>query len=284
MLHKVLLLSACVHALVPPQSRRTHLTKRHAEPDLAALFAETPCFALADADGQLALLDDGKNKAIEFYIDADVAVKRKQYWDVDGDKLTVKPLSLGKALAAYGDDETAARFVASPDELNEARRIFVRCSGGDVPESLEELLATYEALDPRKSFATPLDVPLFCIDALRLSADEPAPCCVEIKFGVAACAMAWRFHAIDATSWRLDGVEDNLAHWSISTQAPWYFSSKDLLETWETASGKPREEAYDSISMMNLREMLKVLKSPKVPVKPSTFLAAMANLEAVGRR
>ena len=75
---------------------------------LAALFSETPCFALADADGQLALLDDGKNKAIEFYIDAEVAVKRKQYWDVDGDKLTVKLLSLGKALAAYGDDETAA--------------------------------------------------------------------------------------------------------------------------------------------------------------------------------
>ena len=69
--------------------------------------------------------------------------------------------------------------------------------------------------------------------------------------------MAWRFHAIDATSWRLDGVEDNLAHWSISTQAPWYFSSKDLLETWETASGRPREEAYDSISMMNLREMVR---------------------------
>jgi len=160
------------------------LPPRHAstEPDLATLFAETPCFALADADGQLALLDDGKNKAIEFYIDADVAVKRKQYWDVDGDKLTVKPLSLGKALAAYGDDETAARFVASPDELNEARRIFVRCSGGEIPDSLEELLAAYEELDPRKSFATPLDVPLFCIDALRLSADEPAPCCVEIKF------------------------------------------------------------------------------------------------------
>ena len=239
MLHKLLLLSACAHALVPPQSRRTHLTKRHAEPDLAALFSDTPCFALADADGQLALLDDGKNKAIEFYIDADVAVKRKQYWDVDGDKLTVKPLSLGKALAAYGDDETAARFVASPDELNEARRIFVRCSGGEIPESLEELLATYEALDPRKSFATPLDVPLFCIDALRLAPTEPAP---------------------------------------------WYFSSKDLLDTWEQASGRPREEAYDSISMMNLREMLKVLRSPKVPVKPSTFLAAMANLEAVGRR
>ena len=77
---------------------------------------------------------------------------------------------------------------------------------------------------------------------------------------------------------------DDLTHWLISTQAPWYFSSKDLLETWEAASGKPREEAYDSISMMNLREMLKVLRSPKVPVKPSTFLAAMANLEAVGRR
>ena len=130
MLRKQLLLSACAHALVPPQSRRTHLTTRRAEPDLATLFADTPCFALADADGQLALLDDGKNKAIGFYIDADVAVKRKQYWDVDGDKLTVKPLSLGKALAAYGDDESAARFVASPDELNEARRIFVRCSGG----------------------------------------------------------------------------------------------------------------------------------------------------------
>ena len=66
--------------------------------------------------------------------------------------------------------------------------------------------------------------------------------------------------------------------------APWYFSSKDLLDTWEAASGKSKEEAYDSISMMNLREMLKVLRSPKVPVKPSTFLAAMANLEAVGRR
>ena len=127
-MHKVLLLSACAHALVPPQSRRTHLTTRHAsDPDLATLFAETPCFALADADGQLALLDDGKNKAIEFYIDADVAVKRKQYWDVDGDKLTVKPLSLGKALAAYGDDETAARFVASPDELkNDPSSIFAR--------------------------------------------------------------------------------------------------------------------------------------------------------------
>ena len=212
MLHKLLLLSAFAHALVPPQRRRTHLTKQHAEPDLAALFSDTPCFALADADGQLALLDDGKNKAIEFYIDADVAVKRRQYWDVDGDKLTVKPLSLGKALAAYGDDETAARFVASPDELNEARRIFVRCSGGEIPESLEELLETYEALDPRKSFATPLDVPLFCIDALRLAPTEPAP---------------------------------------------WYFSSKDLLETWEQASGKPREEAYDSISMMNLREMVR---------------------------
>ena len=32
--------------------------------------------------------------------------------------------------------------------------------------------------------------------------------------------------------------------------------------------------------MMNLREMAKVLRSPKVPVKPSTFLAAMANLKA----
>ena len=29
---------------------------------------------------------------------------------------------------------------------------------------------------------------------------------------------------------------------------------------------------------------VRVLKSPKVPVKPSVFLAAMANLEAVGRR
>ena len=241
MFTRLVLLSLCANALVPAVPPRKRLSPLHAsaEPDLAALFSETPCFALADADGQLALLDDGKNKAIEFYIDADVAVKRKQYWDVDGDKLTVKPLSLGKALAAYGDDESAARFVASPDELNEARRIFVRCSGGEVPDSLEELLATYEELDPRKSFATPLDVPLFCIDALRLSPTEPAP---------------------------------------------WYFSSKDLLETWETASGRPREEAYDSISMMNLREMLKVLRSPKVPVKPSTFLAAMANLEAVGRR
>ena len=241
MLSRLVLLSLCANALVPAVPPRKRLAPRHAsaDPDLATLFAETPCFALADADGQLALLDDGKNKAIEFYIDADVAVKRKQYWDVDGDKLTVKPLSLGKALAAYGDDETAARFVASPDELNEARRIFVRCSGGEIPDSLEELLATYEELDPRKSFATPLDVPLFCIDALRLSPTEPAP---------------------------------------------WYFSSKDLLETWEQASGKSREEAYDSISMMNLREMLKVLRSPKVPVKPSTFLAAMANLEAVGRR
>ena len=214
MLSRLVILSLCANALVPAVPPRKRLAPRHAiaEPDLAALFSETPCFALADADGQLALLDDGKNKAIEFYIDAAVAVKRKQYWDVDGDKLTVKPLSLGKALAAYGDDETAARFVASPDELNEARRIFVRCSGGDVPESLEELLATYEELDPRKSFATPLDVPLFCIDALRLSPTEPAP---------------------------------------------WYFSSKDLLETWETASGKSREEAYDSISMMNLREMVR---------------------------
>ena len=202
MLHKLLLLSACAHALVPPQRLQKHLTKRHAEPDLATLFAETPCFALADADGQLALLDDGKNKAIEFYIDADVAVKRKQYWDVDGDKLTVKPLSLGKALAAYGDDETAARFVASPDELNEARRIFVRCSGGEIPESLEELLATYEALDPRKSFATPLDVPLFCIDALRLSADEPVPCCVEIKFRAppsVAASVRWRGDSTPST-------------------------------------------------------------------------------------
>ena len=41
----------------------------------------------------------------------------------------------------------------------------MRCSGGGEIESLEELLATYEALDPRKSFATPFDVPLFCIDA-----------------------------------------------------------------------------------------------------------------------
>jgi len=214
MLSRLVLLGLCANALVPAAQPRKRLPPRHAsaEPDLATLFAETPCFALADADGQLALLDDGKNKAIEFYIDADVAVKRKQYWDVDGDKLTVKPLSLGKALAAYGDDETAARFVASPDELNEARRIFVRCSGGEIPESLEELLATYEQLDPRKSFATPLDVPLFCIDALRLAPTEPAP---------------------------------------------WYFSSKDLLDTWEAASGKSREEAYDSVSMMNLREMVR---------------------------
>ena len=204
MLSRLVLLSLCAHALVPAVPPRKRLAPRHAsaEPDLATLFAETPCFALADADGQLALLDDGKNKAIEFYIDAAVAVKRKQYWDVDGDKLTVKPLSLGKALAAYGDDETAARFVASPDELNEARRIFVRCSGGDVPESLEELLATYEELDPRKSFATPLDVPLFCIDALRLSADEPAPCCVEIKFRAppsVAASVRWRGDSTPST-------------------------------------------------------------------------------------
>ena len=97
MLSRLVLLSLCANALVPARQPTKRLTPRHAsEPNLAALFSETPCFALADADGQLALLDDGKNKAIEFYIDAAVAVKRKQYWDVDGDKLTVKPLSLGK--------------------------------------------------------------------------------------------------------------------------------------------------------------------------------------------
>ena len=61
-----------------------------------------------------------------------------------------------------------------------------------------------------------------------------------------------------------------------------YFSSKDLLETWESASGKPREAALDKIAMMNLSEMLRVLKSA-APTKPTLFLAAMSNLQAVGR-
>ena len=246
MLHKVLPLIACGTALRPQlpgrSSRRLAPLRAAADaPDLAALFAEVPCFALADQDGQLVLLDNGKNKAIEFYPDIDVAVKRKQYWDVSGDKLNVKPLSLGKALAAYGAEGDEARYVASPDELTEARRIFVTCSGGEVPEDLEALLQAYEELDPRKSFATPFDVPLFCINALCLSVNEPAP---------------------------------------------WYFSCKDLLGTWENASGKPRAEAYNGISMMNLREMLRLLGSPKLPqaAKPSVFLAAQANLEAVGRR
>mmetsp|Transcript_9136 Transcript_9136/g.28569 ORF Transcript_9136/g.28569 Transcript_9136/m.28569 type:complete len:248 (+) Transcript_9136:846-1589(+) len=203
--------------------------------DIAALFGDVPCFSLADADGQLVLLDDGKGKAIEFYVDVDVAVRRKQYWD-EKDALTVKPLSLGKALAAYGGSDDA-RFVASPDELSEARRMFLECTGQQPPEDPEALLAAYEEADARSSFGAPTDVPLFSIDALRLAADEPAP---------------------------------------------WYFSSKDLLETWESASGKPREAALDKIAMMNLSEMLRVLKSA-APTKPTLFLAAMSNLQAVGR-
>ena len=46
--------------------------------------------------------------------------------------------------------------------------------------------------------------------------------------------------------------------------------------------------AYDKIAMMNLREMLRVLKAPTKDYdgklqKPSLFLAAESNLAAVGR-
>ena len=147
--------------------------------------------------------------------------------------------ALRAQLALLADDRCGAKLMKQAKLDTPMLRAAVDAVRGNRRVTSRSAEATYEALDPRKSFATPLDVPLFCIDALRLAPTEPAP---------------------------------------------WYFSSKDLLDTWEQASGRPREEAYDSISMMNLREMLKVLKSPKVPVKPSTFLAAMANLEAVGRR
>ena len=130
--------------------------------------------------------------------------------------------------------------MASPDELNEARRIFVRCSGGDVPESLEELLATYEALDPRKSFATPLDVPLFCIDARGSLQQNRRP----------------------------------------GTSPPGL-----LLETRRPRTGRsrrrPRQHLHDEPERNGPRL---VLRSPKVPVKPSTFLARDGVLEAVGRQ
>ena len=60
MLSRLVLLSLCANALVPAVPPRKRLAPRHAsaEPDLAALFSDTPCFALADADGQLALLAD----------------------------------------------------------------------------------------------------------------------------------------------------------------------------------------------------------------------------------
>ena len=208
-----------------------------AEADIAALFREVPVFTLANDEGNLALLNDGTTKAVEFYVDVDVAVQRKQFWDED-DKLTVKPLSLGKALAAYGDGEDGARFVAGPRDLARARSIFVRCAGGDAPEDPRELLRAYEALDDRRSFAEPTDVPLFCVDALRRSADEPAP---------------------------------------------WYFSMSDLLETWASAGGT-EAAALDRVKMVNLREMLRLLRAPTPAPKPALFLAATSSLEVVGRR
>ena len=210
-----------------------------AEADIAALFREVPVFTLANDEGNLALLDDGATKAVEFYVDVDVAVQRKQFWD-DSGKLSVTVQSLGKALAAYGGGgDGSARFVASPEELSQARGIFVRCAtGGEPPEDPQELLAAYNDVDPGGSFAEPTDVPLFCIDALRLSAAEPAP---------------------------------------------WYFSMKDLLETWESAGGT-REAAYDRVKIVNLREMVRLLKAKTPTPKPGLFLAGMANLEAVGRK
>ena len=241
---------ACASALVPAGRLRRRSSPLRAsgaptvypplaEADIEALFTEVPVFTLANEDGYLALLNDGKTKACEFYVDVDVAVQRKQFWD-DSGKLSVTVQSLGKALAAYGGGgDGSARFVASPEELSQARGIFVRCAtGGEPPEDPQELLAAYNDVDPGGSFAEPTDVPLFCIDALRLSAAEPAP---------------------------------------------WYFSMKDLLETWEAAGGT-REAAYDRVKIVNLREMVRLLQAKTPTPKPGLFLAGMANLEAVGRK
>jgi len=176
----ILLLLPCAAALVPPRHSAHRWPLRAgaasypplAESDIAALFQDVPVFTLAN-DGGLALLNDGTTKAVEFYVDIDVAVKRKQFWDED-DTLSVRPMSLGKALAAYGGGD-GARFVGGPRDLAQARSIFVRCVGEAAPEDPQDLLKAYEALDERRSFAEPTDVPLFCVDALRRSAGEPAP-------------------------------------------------------------------------------------------------------------
>ena len=158
--------------------------------------------------------------------------------------------------------------------------MFLECTGQQPPEDPEALLAAYEEADARSSFGAPTDVPLFSIDALRLAADEPAPwsfaarSSAETSRGDAATA-TW---AICGDEWRRRRDRDV----DIQCRRLRYFSSKDLLETWESASGKPREAALDKIAMMNLSEMLRVLKSA-APTKPTLFLAAMSNLQAVGR-
>ena len=70
---------------------------------------------------------------------------------------------------------------------------------------------------------------------------------------------------------------------SAAEPAPWYFSMKDLLETWESAGGT-REAAYDRVKIVNLREMVRLLQAKTPTPKPGLFLAGMANLEAVGRK
>ena len=92
-----------------------------------------------------------------------------------------------------------------------------------------------------KDFNQLKEVPQGWIDRTINFLEAPVVFCVEIKFRAShaidatcfrscVCAMAWRFHAIDATlsPWprRLDGVETHegprvtLTHWVISTQAP----------------------------------------------------------------
>ena len=63
--------------------------------------------------------------------------------------------------------------------------------------------------------------------------------------------MAWRFHAIDATvapwSRQLDGVEDNLTHWLISTQATCTRIRRRLLPLARSRVRDNRSEKHDQL-------------------------------------
>lgn len=242
--------------------------------EVIEFFDKVPVFALADGEGNSAVVNDGEQRWLEFYCDPELAIRRKQQFDdQSGDgvvsALKVTATSLGRVAVAYqtGDDSIKARFVADPRELASARQVILRGAGAETAAksnlTATELLEAYKLVDKDLRFATPSDVPLF-------SATPESRTQNDARF-------VRRHHEISGIEQLMLQRDDGPG------MRPWFFSMADLIEQWRGACESDESFESGEVQILSLNEMLELMRLDcPTDHRARIFVPSKAALKAIG--
>ncbi|KAJ1461858.1 hypothetical protein M885DRAFT_507019 [Pelagophyceae sp. CCMP2097] len=217
--------------------------------EIVGIFDKVPVFALADAEGNAAVVAEEGDESgrLEFFLDAQAAMQRaRQLSENSQADFRLSAQSLGRAYVAYekSDAPVAARFLADPRELAAARQLILSGAGALVPDqnmTAAELREAYLVVDESARFGAPHDVPLFCIPQLVLQQGDGPPL------------------------------------------RSWFFSMADLLEQWKAAATTEADYAEGEVQILSLREVITAMRTQSTTdQRASLFIPTKSALQAIG--